>query len=138
LSLWIVDASVALAWFLKDEDDRSYALEVLSSLHANEMVVPSLWVFEFANGLLSAHRRNRLSKEGMFRAFEEIKSAPIVIEEAQSADAAQITELALSQQLTVYDAAYLELALRRRLPIATKDAALVRAMAALGVDIVAP
>jgi predicted nucleic acid-binding protein len=138
VSLWIVDVSVALGWFLTDEENRSYALDVISGLRTNDMVVPSVWVFEFANGLLSAHKRNRLSRDRMFAAFEEIKSASITVEQVGSADAARIAELALSHQLTAYDAAYLELALRLHAPIATKDSALRRAMEARGVELVKP
>lgn len=53
----VLDASLALQWFLVDEADRKYCLSVLSSLSEKQAVVPMLWFYEVGNGLLMAYRR---------------------------------------------------------------------------------
>jgi hypothetical protein len=60
VSQWIVDASLTLQWYLKDEQDRDYGLAVLAGLRENEAVVPFLWIFEVCNALVTAHRRMRI------------------------------------------------------------------------------
>jgi len=62
VSQWIVDAALSLGWYLKDEDDRTYNLDVLAGLKTNEALVPFLWTYEVANGLVMAHRRKRLAE----------------------------------------------------------------------------
>ncbi len=56
----VLDASLALQWFLVDEADRKYSLSVLSSLSEKQAVVPLLWFYEVGNGLLMAYRRKRI------------------------------------------------------------------------------
>ena len=60
MSQWVVDASVALGWYLKDEDDRTYNLNVLAGLNTNE--VPFLSTYEVTNGLVMAYRRKRVGQ----------------------------------------------------------------------------
>ena len=55
-------AALSLGWYLKDEDDRTYNLDVLAGLKTNEALVPFLWTYEVANGLVMAHRRKRLAE----------------------------------------------------------------------------
>ena len=133
-----MDASLALGWYLKDEDDRAYNLEVLAGLNTNEGVVPFLWTYEVANGLVMAHRRKRLEQSDVSTILESLKELPITVDPPDAAGVMRLPELALKHQLTVYDAAYLELALRLKLPIATKDAAMKRAMTSCGVEPVKP
>jgi predicted nucleic acid-binding protein len=61
VSDFVLDASLALQWFLEDEADRKYSLGVLSILSEKRAIVPVLWFYEVGNGLLMAHRRNRIS-----------------------------------------------------------------------------
>lgn len=138
MSRWIVDASVALGWFLIDESDRTYALDVLAGVESNEIVVPPLWIYEVVNGLISASRRKRLAREAIFEALGELKRLCVMIEPVDPGDPVRIAELGMAHALTAYDAAYLDLALRMRLPLATTDAALRRAMESCGVDLVSP
>ena len=69
----VLDASIALQWFLEDETDRKYSLEILASLAEARAIVPSLWFYEVGNGLLMAHRRKRIMLdqiEGFLGPFE--------------------------------------------------------------------
>lgn len=134
MSQWIVDASLALGWYLKDEADRAYNLEVLAGLAENDAVVPFLWVYEVSNGLVMAHRRKRLKPEQIEEIVTSLRALPITIDQPDSQIALGLPALALQYQLTAYDAAYLELALRLKLPIATKDEALKRAMKRASID----
>jgi predicted nucleic acid-binding protein len=138
VSQWIVDASLTLGWYLKDEDDRTYNLDVLAGLKANEALVPFLWTYEVANGLVMAQRRKRLAESDMTTILESLKALPITVDPPDAEGVLQLPTLALNYQLTAYDAAYLELALRLKLPIATKDAAMKRAMASCGIETVKP
>lgn len=138
MSRWIIDASLTLGWYLKDEEDRAYSLEVLAGLAENEAVVPFLWTYEVSNGLVMAHRRKRLPLEELAEIMASLQALPIAIEPQDPEATKDLWQLALKHQLTVYDAAYLELALRLALPIATRDAALKRAMAACDVKIAEP
>jgi len=138
VSQWIVDASLALGWYLKDEDDRAYNLEVLAGLNANEALVPFLWTYEVANGLVMAYRRKRLAQSDVSTILESLQALPVTVDRPDANRVMQLPGLALQHQLTAYDAAYLELAVRLKLPIATKDNALKRAMTSCGIDTVQP
>jgi predicted nucleic acid-binding protein len=138
VSRWIVDASLALGWYLRDEDDRAYNLAVLTGLKENDAVVPALWLYEVANGLVMAHRRKRLAESDLAAILASLRSLPITIEPAAPDTLTRLPALARDHQLTAYDAAYIDLALRLKLPIATKDGAMKRAMAACGIDAVKP
>ena len=138
MSQWIIDASLALGWYLKDEADRAYNLDVLAGLDQNEVIVPFLWAYEVSNGLVMAYRRKRVTLENVAEILESIKSLPIAIDPPELGIALDLPALALQHRLTAYDAAYLEIALRLELPIATKDEALKRAMASCGIPAVHP
>ena len=69
MSRWIVDASLSLGWYLKDEQDRSYNLAVLAGLRDNEAIVPFLWAYEVSNALVMAHRRKRITSHDLVRSL---------------------------------------------------------------------
>ncbi len=138
MSQWIVDASLALGWYLKDEEDRAYNLSVLAGLRENEALVPFLWLYEVSNGLVMANRRKRVSMEELEEIMGSIRALPITVDPPNTTTVLELPALALKHQLTVYDTAYLELAIRYKLPIATRDNALKRAMTSCGIEIVAP
>lgn len=138
MSRWIVDASLALGWYLKDEEDRAYNLEVLAGLRTNDVIVPFLWTYEVVNGLVIAHRRKRLARSDFSTILNSLKTLPIDVEPADADRVMQLPDIALKHQLTDYDAAYVELALRLKLPIATKDGAMKQAMASSGIEMVQP
>lgn len=133
MSDFVLDASLALQWFLEDEVDRKYSLEVLSGFSNNRALVPLLWFYEVGNGLLMAHRRKRIAVDQIESFLERLKALPIDSEPQTREEILELPALARSHGPTNYDAAYLALALRRKLPLATMDSALRRAAAATGV-----
>jgi predicted nucleic acid-binding protein len=135
---WIVDASLAMSWYLADEENREYGLSVLDSLTAREIRVPALFVYELTNALVVAHRRNRIGANDLDGAFRDISSLNLAIDAATPESSARLAKLALLYGLSCYDAAYLDLGIRTGFPIATLDKALIRAMQAANVDLVRP
>jgi predicted nucleic acid-binding protein len=131
----VLDASLALQWFLVDEADRKYSLSVLSSLSEKQAVVPLLWFYEVGNGLLMAYRRKRIAQDQIDGFLTRLKNLPIQAAPQAPIDVLDLPALAQTHSLTNYDAAYLSLALRLGLPLATSDAALRRAAAAAAVPI---
>jgi len=122
----VLDASLALQWFLVDEADRKYSLSVLSSLSEKQAVVPVLWFYEVGNGLLMAYRRKRIVQDQIDGFLTRLKNLPIQAAPQAPMDVLDLPALAQTHSLTNYDAAYLSLALRLGLPLATTDAALRR------------
>lgn len=133
MSAFVLDASIAIAWCFEDEADPAVDA-LLDSLKAQGAVVPALWPLEVTNVLLQAERRGRITMvtvDGRLAAFEAL---PITVDTTLWLRiGAAILGLARLHGLTTYDAAYLELATRQRLPLATRDKALGRAAAAVGV-----
>src|SRR3954447_18981818 len=135
---FVLDGSVSLAWYFKDELNN-YAEAVRERLDRTRAVVPALWPLEIANAVLMGERRKR-STEAQAATWLGILSAfPVVIDDETNGRAWSDTlNLARAQDLSAYDAAYLELAMRRGLPLATLDARLKAAAAAVGVPAFAP
>jgi predicted nucleic acid-binding protein len=131
----VLDASLALQWFLEDEADRKYSVSVLASLSDKRAVVPLIWFYEVGNGLLMAHRRKRIAQDQIAGFLARLKNLPIEAAIQSPNEVLELPGLAQSHSLTNYDAAYLSLALRLSLPLATTDAALRRAATAAGVQI---
>ena len=131
---FVVDASATLAWCFQDEaTDWSRAL--LQRVRDGDTVrVPAHWPTEVTNGLLVALRRKRLTLDDVRGHTSDLQQLPIEAEPALPPEAAQlILELAIHNNLTVYDAAYLDLALRLNLPLASLDMDLRKAATAAGV-----
>lgn len=129
MSGMVFDASVALAWLL-EEEDRPLDL---GGLEDDDAVVPQIWQTETRNGLLLAERRGRVTLDEMYRRLESLLDLPISTDDAPDYRAA--FQLARTHGLTMYDAMYLELALRDGASLATLDRALRRAATAEGVGV---
>ena len=129
----VVDASVALSWCFADE--ASPETDALLDLIRDQgAVVPGLWHLELANVLLQAEKRGRLGAGDVTTRLELIVALPISTDHETTSRAWRETlMLARTEGLTVYDAAYLELAIRRNLPLLTKDNALREAAERLGI-----
>jgi predicted nucleic acid-binding protein len=129
----VLDSSVTVAWLIRDEDTVAVR-RVLDLVTRHGAVVPSLWRLEVANTLLVAVRRGRLTTAQRTRALHGLAGLPIEID-PQTGDHAWSATLDLAEQhgLSVYDAAYLELASRRSLPLVTFDRELAAAAEAHGV-----
>ena len=125
----VLDASVAVAWLLDDEDEP-VAIVPLGTLEEQEALVPQLWHLEIRNALLAAERRGRIDSDQMAVRLGDLKTLPIRTDQEPDLDAAM--GLARDHRLTFYDAMYLELAIRRDAQLATLDAALARAAAEEG------
>jgi predicted nucleic acid-binding protein len=130
---FVVDVSVAASWLMPDEDSAAATI-AFERLVTDPAVVPSLWWFEIRNMLLVNERRRRLDETRTARALALLAQLPIRVD--RSPDSASVMRLARQHRLTAYDAAYLELAQRLALPLATLDDALVRAAQVDGVTLV--
>jgi predicted nucleic acid-binding protein len=132
LTAFVLDASIALAWCFADEATPA-ADALLDRLADEEAAAPALWRLEVAKALAMAERRDRLSAAGLTRSVALLQRLTVALD-AEGTDRAfhDLLELARSERLTVYDAAYLELALRLGVPLASKDAELRKSAARLG------
>lgn len=133
----VVDCSVTMAWCFEDECDE-LADAVLDRLADGEAWVPSLWPLEVANVLIAAERRRRLTAADSARFIELLMGLPIVVDD-RSHERALSQVLAAARQLgiSVYDASYLELAMRLGATLATRDTQLSAAAASAGVPVFA-
>jgi predicted nucleic acid-binding protein len=131
----VLDCSAVLAWVHGDE--RTPEIEaVFSRVVEKGAVVPNLWHLEVANALAVAVRRKRASQEFRDCVLKDLAELGISTDGDTAANAwGPAVRLADLYGLTVYDAAYLELAQRLRLPLATLDADLAKAAQAAGVEV---
>ena len=135
MNQFVLDRSVAVSWFFDDEAGK-YTANVLESLTDWEAVVPTLWQLEVANVLLVAERRKRCSEAEAIRFIELLESLPITTDDNTAGRALNRTyQLGREYGLTAYDAAYLELAMRLGVSLATMDRQLADAATKAGVAI---
>jgi len=129
----VIDSSITMSWIIVDE--RTDANQgVLNLATRRGMVAPMLWPIEVANSLAMAQRRGRMTAGLRDQALLDLQMMRVEIDDETLSHAWQTTpKLADTHGLTVYDATYLELALRRELPLATLDRALIAAAARVGV-----
>lgn len=131
----VLDVSLICAWCFADEANAE-AWAILEQLQTHQAHVPALWLWETANVLLQAERRGRISPAAIRTYLGLLEGLPISVDQPSTASAWHDTlALARSHRLTSYDAAYLELALRRGLPLASRDQALKAAARAEGVPL---
>ena len=128
----VVDTSAILALACVDED-AAYAEAVIARVAGDGAVVPTLFWFEIRNALLMGERRGRIVAEQTRAFLADLALLPFEVDD--EADEAGVLDLARRCRLTIYDAAYLELARRRRLALATIDEALIRAAKEAGVEV---
>ena len=135
MTAFVLDASIALAWCFDDEATPTTAA-LLDKLEDETAVVPAIWPLELGNILAGAERRGRLTPTRVSEFLALIGGLDIEIDDETAARALRETlTLARTENLTTYDASYLELAIRRGLPLATKDNQLSRIAARLGVTV---
>ncbi len=124
---FVIDNSVVMAWCFKDEISR-YSDHILDSLEVSTGFVPSIWPLEVSNVLLSAERKKRISEADSARFIALLAELPIIVEqESPERMIKEIFALARKHKLSSYDASYLDLAMRKGLPIATLDKNLLAA-----------
>ncbi len=135
---FVLDNSVAMRWLLESErqSDQAYAEAVLKSLVDAEALVPNLWHLEAANVLLSAEQRGELDTADIERFISQLERLPIQVDPLTAHQGFSRTlSLSRAHRLSSYDAAYLELAIREGLPLATLDRNLVKAAKKAGVAV---
>ncbi len=136
MSRHVLDNAIAMAWCFSDEA-TPFTENLLDRL-ANQIdsaVVPALWLYEVTNVSMLAVRKGRISRPKAAKFLDDLADLPIEVEPSPAGLAtvfATIPALMEQHGLTAYDAAYLELVIRRQLPLATFDDALIKACKALG------
>ncbi len=135
---FVLDCSITMAWCFDDEA-TAYTNGVRASLVDARAVVPSHWALEVANAAVGGERRKRLDEARSQRFIALLKLLPIVVDEETSERAlADTLHLARAHNLSSFDAAYLELAMRRGLPLASLDGKLNTAATTAGVVLFRP
>jgi predicted nucleic acid-binding protein len=131
---FVLDCSVAISWCLQDEDS-AYANAVLTLLSSqNQAVIPSIGWLEIINVLLVAERRSRSTSTQTNQAVRMLQSLPILTDTASTqTTVGSIVTLGRDYNLAAYDAAYLELAIREQLLLATLDQRLAIVAESLGI-----
>lgn len=131
---FVLDCSVTMAWVFSDEATET-TNRLRESLIEDSAFVPSLWPVEVGNVLLMATRRGRIARDEWLAIQASLEALPINIDPVATDRVwGAAMELADVHRISVYDAVYLELALRLRLPIATLDRALAAAAQAAGAE----
>jgi predicted nucleic acid-binding protein len=135
---FVLDCSMTMAWVFSDEANE-FTEALRESLLKENAVAPALWPIEVGNVLLVAMRRGRIVREDWVRIREDLSALPIDIDPdsyERVLDTVLDTVLPIADEhgLSVYDAMYLELALRRGLPLATLDRKLVEAANTAGIE----
>lgn len=129
---FVLDCSITLAWFFEDEKS-DYTDSILEKLKNSKAIVPSIWPLEVANVLHLAKKKKRITELQAVGFIDILSSLPIIIDHTSTSRALNSTfVLASKVDLTIYDAAYLELALREKVPLHTLDKALLHAAKRVG------
>jgi len=131
---FVLDNSVVSGWYLESQTSP-YTVAVAQRLRDDVAIVPALWELEFTNVLRTACVRQRMDVQRAQAIAAQIARLPIEVDR-QPVPRAELLALALRFGLSAYDAAYLELALRRQCPVATQDDELRQAALAAGVGCV--
>jgi len=131
--MFVLDCSTTMAWAFHDETTPGI-LDVLDLAAQEDCVAPSVWPLEVCNAVLTARRRGRFSSEDVRLFLDLVAGLGVSVDELALRRAIdQVLPVAVRHALSSYDAAYLELALRKNAPLATRDAGLARAARAAGV-----
>lgn len=133
---FVLDASVTMSWFLEDEAD-AYGEQVKEAVRMGARpVVPALWPIETTHVILRAERRERLSANKTLEILTLLKSLPVEMDDVSSrVSFSEGWALAKAHELSAYDALYLELAMRRGLPLASLDGPFQKAALKAGVPL---
>ena len=134
---WVLDSSLALAWALPDETSQQADRFLARVSRESVLWVPALWWYEIANALTMARRRRRVAEGDALRLGELYGTLPIETDVQLDRDAVwRLRTLAEEYALSAYDAAYVELAQRRRLGLATLDRRLIAAARKAGIRVI--
>ena len=133
---FVLDSSVALTWCFRDEATKA-TTELLNRLETDGALVPTWWFLEVANVLTISERRRRITQSETGAFINDLRKLDLQVDDRGSHSRAfhELVWLARDHALTIYDAVYLDLALRKSLPFATLDDDLRQAAAKLGVEL---
>ena len=134
---FVIDASVAVAWCFSDESTPFTGGVLRLFAHGAQAIAPCIWPLEVANALAVGERRKRITMAQTTVLLDRIVHLAIVVEGSDPARSfGEIFSIARQEHLTLYDAAYAELALRLALPLATLHDELRRAAQRVGIRLV--
>ena len=133
----VIDASIASAWCFPDEQ-TDYTRAVFQAVFSSavDSVAPRLWAYEIRNSVLMGIRRGRITKPDSKQFLVSLNELNVRLTEPESYD--DVFSLAQEHGLTVYDAAYLDLAIQEGLPLASLDGQLARAAQKVGIHLFQP
>jgi predicted nucleic acid-binding protein len=136
---FVLDASVALSWCFPGDptENTPYSRAVLQYIETADIVVPEVWAFEIANGIFIAYtKRKRITEADIREYIQLLESLPIRVVSGAWLNNVELESLARKHNLAAYDAAYLDLSLRQKLPLATSDQELKMAALTAGVAVI--
>ncbi len=139
MALFVLDASVAISWCFPGDptENTPYSRSVLSRLTVDDAVVPEIWAFEIANSIfVSYNRRKRITEQQIREYLGLLKALSISVEAQSMVENIDLESLARRHDLAAYDVAYLHLAQRKKLPLATSDGPLREAARAEGIALI--
>ena len=132
---FVLDASVTLNWCFPDEQSE-YSENILKLLTQYSASVPFIWTLEILNVLLVSERRNRITADKSDRFLYSLSQLPIIVDSSKpELSSNNLLTTARKFDLSIYDTTYLELAIRRKLPIATKDKKMLEVISKIGIDL---
>lgn len=130
---FVIDCSITMTWCFEDES-TDYTEQILENLKKATAIVPTIWALEVANVLLLAKKNKRITDIQSSGFIDALAALPIVVEPSTPSRAMHsIFVLADQTGLTIYDAAYLELAVREKIPLITLDKGLIKAAKKLNI-----
>ncbi|MFY9691582.1 MAG: type II toxin-antitoxin system VapC family toxin [Candidatus Acidiferrales bacterium] len=135
---FVLDASVAFSWCFPGDptEDTPYSRRILSKLEMDDAIVPGVWAFEIANVIFIAFtKRKRVDQQQIDEYLTRLRALPIRTEHNDLWANIALESQARKWNLPVYDAAYLDLALRKRLPLATADDDLRKTAQVAGIEV---
>jgi len=138
MEAFVLDASVAISWCFPNDptENTPYSRAILRMIEDADVIVPEIWPFEIANGIFVAFaKRKRINEADIHEYLGLLESLPVRVVRGEWLDNIALESLARKHNLAAYDVAYVALALREKLPLATSDQALRKAAVAEGVTV---
>lgn len=138
MAKFVLDASIAFSWCFPGDptEDTPYSRRILLKLASDDAVVPAIWAFEIANIIYVAfNKRKRITQKQLDEYLQRLKALPIRVEPRDLWTNISLESLARKWNITAYDAAYLELALNKGIPLATTDDDLKKVAVAEGIQV---
>jgi len=139
MAAFILDASVAISWCFPGDptEANAYSRRILKELASNDAIVPEIWAFEIANSIfVSFIKRKRITEDQIREYLLLLKALPIRVESQNLWANVDLESIARRRNVPAYDAAYLDLARRTGLPLATSDTLLRQAARAEGITLI--